>query len=133
MPHRLHVVCDGEECLDYLFQRRAYADPARSPRPHLLMADCEMRRGDGWEVLAAVKASVELRPLPVILIDTDLSEAQIRKAYEMGASSVFSKPAGREALTEFLRCFTAYWAGAMLPRMGQNAQRAPRGPARPGQ
>ena len=37
VANRLYHVSDGQEGLDYLFRRGQFADPAKSPEPHLLI------------------------------------------------------------------------------------------------
>ena len=46
LANDLHFVDDGEQLMDYLQRRGAYADPATSPRPGLLLLDLQMPRKD---------------------------------------------------------------------------------------
>jgi CheY-like chemotaxis protein len=84
-----HVVPDGEQALDYLRQRDAYA---AAPRPQLILLDLNLPGRDGREILAEIKGDAAIRDIPVIVLsssddarDVELSralraEAHIRKA-----------------------------------------------------
>src|SRR4029077_4333848 len=61
---------DGEEALDFLYQRGAYADPARAPRPGIILLDLTLPGTDGRQVLAQVKGDPRLRPIPVVVLTT---------------------------------------------------------------
>jgi len=56
VANRIHHVTNGEAALDYLFRRGAYADPAMSPRPHLILLDLRLSRMDGLEVRKEARA-----------------------------------------------------------------------------
>ena len=43
----LHIVRDGEECLDYLHQRGKHSEPGSAPRPGILLLDIKMPKMDG--------------------------------------------------------------------------------------
>ena len=60
IANRIHHVSDGEEALDYLLRRGAYADPAKSPTPHMVLLDLRLPRIDGLEVLKEIKSVKEL-------------------------------------------------------------------------
>ena len=59
---------DGQEALDYLFHRGRYQDPARSPRPGLILLDIKMPKVGGFSVLEKVKADPQLRMIPVLML-----------------------------------------------------------------
>jgi len=44
----LHIVRDGEECMDYLFQRGKYSIPDSAPKPGILLLDLKMPKMDGF-------------------------------------------------------------------------------------
>ena len=52
----LRFVEDGEELLDYLYQRGRYADPDSAPSPGLILLDLNMPKKDGREALREIKA-----------------------------------------------------------------------------
>ena len=59
----LHIVRDGEECLDYLYQRGKYSNPETAPRPGILLLDIKMPKVDGLAVLKHIRSDDSLRPL----------------------------------------------------------------------
>jgi hypothetical protein len=39
LANPVHVVSDAEQALDYLYRRGDYQDPAKSPRPDMILRD----------------------------------------------------------------------------------------------
>ncbi len=78
----LRTVGDGEELMDYLHRRGAYADPALSPRPSLVLLDLNMPRKDGREALAEMKGDPALRQIPVVVLTTSRSDEEIFRRTE---------------------------------------------------
>jgi CheY-like chemotaxis protein len=109
LSNELRLVHDGEALLDYLFQRGEYAAPGAAPRPGVILLDLNMPLMDGREALARIKADPELRRIPVIVLTTSQSEADIYRSYDLGASSYISKPVTFSALVELLRGLGRYW------------------------
>lgn len=114
LANELHFVEDGIQLLDYLYQRRNYSDPRKSPRPGLILLDLNMPRMDGREALKEIKKDPELRRIPVVILTTSKSEEDIFKTYDLGASSFISKPVTFERLVEIVRLIEAYWFEIVL-------------------
>ena len=57
----LRVTRDGEELMDYLLHRGAYADPADAPMPGLILLDLNMPKKDGREALGEIKSRIDLK------------------------------------------------------------------------
>src|SRR6185369_5598603 len=70
----LRFVNDGEELMDYLHRRGEYADPAKSPRPGLILLDLHMPRKTGREALQEIKGDPELRRIPIVVLTTSKAE-----------------------------------------------------------
>src|SRR4051812_31919488 len=68
---------DGEEALDYLFQRGAYSNPANAPRPGIVLLDLNLPGTDGREVLSAVKSEESLRSIPVVVLTTSTDDRDV--------------------------------------------------------
>src|SRR5262249_42937457 len=78
----LRIVSDGEEALDYLNCRGAYAAPDAAPKPDLILLDLNMPRLNGREVLQSLKKSPELCRIPVVILTTSQQEADILSTYD---------------------------------------------------
>lgn len=109
LANDLHIVRDGEELMDYLYQRGRYADPKSSPRPGLILLDLNMPKKDGREALKEIKNDPELRQIPVVVLTTSKAEEDIYRTYDLGANSFLIKPMTFAALVEVMRTIGKYW------------------------
>src|SRR5262245_49414186 len=105
----MRFVENGEDLLDYLLRRGKYAQASNSPRPGLILLDLNMPRKDGREVLREIKASPELRRIPVVVLTTSKADTDIEGIYELGANSFISKPVQFDELVNLMRLLGKYW------------------------
>src|SRR5262245_27545934 len=77
----LHIVNDGEACLDYLYRRGRYSEPETAPRPGLLLLDLNMPKLGGLDVLQHIRKDTTLRRLPVVILTTSQLEEDCRLSY----------------------------------------------------
>ena len=105
----LYYVEDGEELMDYLNHRGKYSDPEMSPSPGLILLDLNMPKKDGREALKEIKASQELKRIPIVVLTTSKAEEDIQRTYNLGVSSFISKPVSFESLVEIMKTLTKYW------------------------
>jgi CheY-like chemotaxis protein len=105
----LYSVRDGEELLDYLLHQGEYTDPAKAPRPGIILLDLNMPRKDGREALKQIKAHEELRDIPIVVFTTSKAEEDIYRTYALGVSSFITKPVTFEALIEVTQTLGKYW------------------------
>ncbi len=111
VANKIYWVKDGEEALNYLFQRGAYADSASRVCPHLILLDLRLPKVDGIEVLKTVKADEKLKSIPVVVLTSSESEKDIRKVYEYYANSYLVKPIDFQQFTKLMRDLGFYWLG----------------------
>jgi len=109
LANELRFVKDGEELLDYLQHRGQYSDLADSPLPRLILLDLNMPKKDGREALREIKASPELRRIPIVVLTTSKAEEDIYRSYDLGASSYITKPVTFEGLVEAVQHLEQYW------------------------
>ena len=115
----LLFVSNGEELLDYLGRRNAYADAALSPTPALILMDLNMPRMNGMAALRMLRADPTLRILPVIVLSTSTDPKQIAQAYAQGINAYLSKPECIDDMIELIRRFGEFWfGGTKLPDPG---------------
>ena len=105
----LRFVEDGEELLNYLYQREKYSDPDAAPRPGLILLDLNMPRKDGREALQEIKADPNLRRIPVVVLTTSKTDQDILRTYDLGANSFIAKPVTFDSLVEVMKILGAYW------------------------
>jgi CheY-like chemotaxis protein len=94
-------VQDGEAALAHL--RGAGA------RPDLVLLDLNLPRLHGREVLEAIKADPELRPIPVIVLSTSDSPRDVADCYAQQASAYLVKPMGLDELGDLVQAIDAFW------------------------
>ncbi|MBT2898788.1 MULTISPECIES: response regulator [unclassified Streptomyces] len=85
----LHVVRDGQEALDFLYQRGEYTE---APRPDLVLLDLNLPKYDGRQVLEQIKGDPELALIPVVVLTTSSAEEDILRSYKLHANAYVTKP-----------------------------------------
>jgi len=108
LANELHFVEDGEELLDFLYQRNDYSKET-APRPGLILLDLNMPRKDGREALDEIKRDPHLRKIPVVILTTSEAEEDILRSYDLGVNSFIVKPVTFEGLVEVMRTIGLYW------------------------
>ena len=101
------VAQGGPEALAYLNSHRE----EQAGRPDLVLLDLKMPQMDGLEVLEAIRGDAGLRGIPVVMLTTSRSEADIQACKRRGASGYVVKPLDFAAFTETLRATLAFWTG----------------------
>ncbi|HLH18385.1 MAG TPA: response regulator [Bryobacteraceae bacterium] len=128
LRNELHFVEDGEELMDYLHRRGAFAHLAGHPLPGLILLDLNMPRKDGREALEEIKRDPVLRAIPVVVLTTSKAEEDILRAYNLGVSSFVVKPVTFDSLVEVTRMLQRWWFEIVeLPAMREPAAYATEG------
>jgi CheY-like chemotaxis protein len=113
VPHRLTVVPDGRQALDYLFGLlEETAEPGREP--DLILLDLNLPGIDGHQVLGRIKADPELRTIPVIVLTTSSREEDVIQTYQAGANTYIPKPAEYARYREVVSAMRIYWLDTAL-------------------
>jgi len=90
---------------------------ARAPRPDLILLDLNLPRRDGRAVLQEIKESAVLKSIPVVILTTSVSEADILRSYELHANCYIPKPVDLEGFFNIVRCIDRFWLSMVrLPR-----------------
>jgi two-component system, chemotaxis family, response regulator Rcp1 len=112
----LHVTSDGVEAMDFLMRRGRYSD---SPRPDLVLLDLNLPRKDGREVLAEIKEDPHLKTIPVVVLTTSASDADIERSYLLHANCYISKPVDMDGFLTVVRSVDDFWLSVVrLPPRG---------------
>lgn len=98
----VHVM-DGQAAIDYL------NDAAADRLPDIVLLDLRLPRVDGLEVLSHIRGSAALRHIPVVVLTTSKATADVREAYQQGASGYLVKPVEYEQFVALTRAFGVFW------------------------
>lgn len=111
---RFHVVTNGVEALDFLYQREPHNN---APRPALVLLDLNLPLLSGRDVLAEMKADHSLRDIPVALLSTTDCHESIKNEFDLSDDWCYTKPDHFEDYVNLLKRFEDYyWTGRFAPR-----------------
>lgn len=114
-------VKDGEELLDYLFNRGDY-EGRETMRPGVILLDLNMPRLDGREALKVIKSTPEFVNIPIIVFTTSKAEEDIYRSYQLGSNSFITKPVTFENLITVMKTLGMYWFEIVeLPNANEHA------------
>ena len=105
---------DGQEVLDYMFQRGQWADrPAHDSV--VMILDLNMPRLGGTAVLERLKEDDELSRIPVFVLTTTDNPLELDRCYSLGAAACLVKPVDYGAFDEMIRRLAQFLMAARLP------------------
>ncbi len=108
LPHTLHIVEDGQYAIEWLQGSNQYSDREKYPMPEVLVTDIKMPRKNGFELLEWVRAQKQFANLPVIVLSSSDEPRDVKRAYELGATSYFVKTPQFQDVILFLRTITTH-------------------------
>lgn len=105
----LIVVHDGEEALNFIFGRAAYAGRDPADPPALVLLDLKLPRVDGLEVLRQIRADPRTKLYPVVILTSSREECDVVNGYSLGANSYIRKPVDFNEFMSAVRDLGLYW------------------------
>lgn len=100
---------DGEEALNYFFQKGEYAGEGELPKPSLILLDLKLPKLSGIEVLRELKANQRLKSVPVVVLTSSHEHRDLEFCYELGANSYAVKPIDFNTFMEVTKEISVYW------------------------
>ena len=108
LANSIHLAHDGEEALDFLFCRRAYANRDFAA-PKLVLLDLKLPKVDGAEVLEAMRNDVRTKAIPVVVLTSSKEQQDIDKMYKLGVNSYIQKPVDFDQFQQTIGQLGFYW------------------------
>jgi two-component system, response regulator len=110
ISNALQFVEDGEQLLDYLYQRGPFSgETGSAPRPGLILLDLNMPKLGGREALKVIKGDPTLRDIPVVVLSTSRLDEDVARSYALGVNSFITKPVTFSGLVEAMHVLGRYW------------------------
>lgn len=118
IANELHIAGSGEEAMDFLYQRGKYSDG--TPRPDLILLDLNMPGMGGKEFLRQIKQDERMKTIPVVILTSSDSDADIIDTYNLHASGYVKKPVKMEDFKRVVKEINEYWfvLSILPPREG---------------
>ncbi len=113
--HRVLVVKDGAEALDFLFSTGAYAHRAQESLPRVVLLDLKLPKVSGLEVLRRIKEDERTRNLPVVVLTSSREERDVVESYASGVNSYIVKPVDYDTFVRSVSKIGQYWLSLNEP------------------
>jgi len=103
---KLCVAEDGAEAMNFL---RRQGQHANAPRPDVILLDLNLPKKDGREVLKEIKESPTLKSIPVVILTTSASDADILRSYMLHANCYITKPVDLDGFLTVVKSIDSFW------------------------
>ena len=90
--NHIHVVCDGEEALDFVFCKGKFRSRLMEPPPHAMLLDLNLPKINGLEVLRRLKSDKRGLSIKVVVLSGSRLDKDVREAMQLGAAGYIVKP-----------------------------------------
>ncbi len=113
IKHRLTLLRDGDEALEFLYKTGKFA---RAPRPDLILLDLELPKRDGREVLTELKSDFDLSSIPVVILTASKAHEDVVRSEQLEVDSYMTKPVDLKKFLGMVRELKSCWlADVILP------------------
>ncbi|HWZ84404.1 MAG TPA: response regulator [Terriglobales bacterium] len=109
LANKIFVARDGEEALDFLFCRGAFADRSFEHPPKVVLLDLKLPKVNGIEILKQVKSDPRTKSVPVVILTSSKEERDLMESYNLGANSYIQKPVDFKQFRETVKSLGMYW------------------------
>lgn len=114
VANNISICRDGEKAIHYFMKEGDYPDAVE---PDLVILDINLPRKNGHEVLEFIKETDHLKHIPVIMLTTSSSEADIAKSYMKHANCYVTKPLDVEDFLNAVMKIEQFWINLVkLPK-----------------
>jgi len=117
LANEVVVARDGEEALEFLFQRGKYVDRPNG-NPAVMLLDLKLPKVNGFEVLEKVRVDENLKMLPVVVLTSSNEERDLLHSYKLGVNAYVTKPVDFHEFVNAVKELGVFWAVINEPPPG---------------
>ncbi|MEW6497846.1 MAG: response regulator [Cyanobacteriota bacterium] len=108
VERQIVVLPDGIQAMDFLHRRGEYVD---ATRPDLILLNLNLPGKDGREILAEIKADVQLRRIPIVVLTTCASVEDVFTSYAVQGNCYVIKSSDLAQLFGLVKRIEEFWLG----------------------
>ena len=97
---QIHVVRDGVEALEYLFETGSETDLHLNHRPQLILLDLKLPKLDGLDLLKKIKSHPEAKKIPVVILTGSKNIDDWSDSYSLGVECFLHKSSDFDKFVE---------------------------------
>ena len=105
----IHVLSDGAGALEYFFGMGKFKGRSTKILPSLVLLDLMIPKVSGFEVLELIRANKHTQHIPVVVFSSSSVDADIEKAYRLGANAFIVKPIDFKSYSELIKSVAQFW------------------------
>ncbi|MGA7402366.1 MAG: response regulator [Candidatus Sulfotelmatobacter sp.] len=109
LTNEVIVTNDGEEALDYLYQRGKFQTRTNG-NPAVMLLDLKLPKVDGLEVLQQIKSDEKLKMIPVVVLTSSREERDMVASYKLGVNAYVVKPVDFHEFVNAIKELGVFWA-----------------------
>lgn len=106
IKNTLSVLKNGGDVMDFLQKKKNFSD---APTPDMILLDLNLPKKNGLEVLLEIKSNEEFKMIPVIMLTTSSSEADIEESYKRHVNCFITKPVDGESFLKVVAATENFW------------------------
>jgi len=108
LANTVQVARDGEEALDYIFERGQYAGRSHG-HPRVVLLDLKLPKVDGLQVLKMMKGDPRTQAIPVVILTSSREEKDLVSGYKLGVNAYIQKPVDFDQFRETVKSLGLFW------------------------
>jgi CheY-like chemotaxis protein len=114
LANRIVVLENGEEALDYLYERGKF-EKRSDGNPIVVLLDNKMPKVNGLEVLKTIKADENLKLIPVVVLTSSRETPDLVEFYKHGVNAYVVKPVDFADFMNVIKHLGIFWAAINEP------------------
>jgi two-component system, chemotaxis family, response regulator Rcp1 len=107
-PYKVTALAEGQQALDFLFQRGLYLD---AERPDLILLDLSLPCLNSSTFLEKIKADPQLRRIPIVVLATSAHEDDVLRTYLLQGNCYVVKSTDLKHLAQIVKRIEDFWLG----------------------